>query len=48
MSRPTFPPPGLERRELKDDEKDRSDRDRCRERERDRDSADRYIFPWYF
>ncbi|VDK71068.1 unnamed protein product [Litomosoides sigmodontis] len=39
MSRPTFPPPGLERRELKDDDKDRSDRDR-RERERDRDSAD--------
>uniref|UniRef100_A0A0R3RKV5 Pre-mRNA 3'-end-processing factor FIP1 n=1 Tax=Elaeophora elaphi TaxID=1147741 RepID=A0A0R3RKV5_9BILA len=37
MSRPTFPPPGLERRELKDDDKDRSDR---RERERDRDSAD--------
>uniref|UniRef100_A0A8R1TZX1 FIP1-like 1 protein n=1 Tax=Onchocerca volvulus TaxID=6282 RepID=A0A8R1TZX1_ONCVO len=40
MSRPTFPPPGLERRELKDDDKDRSDRDRCRERERDRDSGD--------
>ncbi|CAG9535296.1 unnamed protein product [Cercopithifilaria johnstoni] len=40
MSRPTFPPPGLERRELEDDDKDRSDRDRCRERERDRDSAD--------
>lgn len=40
MSRPTFPPPGLDRRELKDDDKDRSDRDRCRERERDRDSGD--------
>ncbi|OZC09586.1 hypothetical protein X798_03279 [Onchocerca flexuosa] len=43
MSRPTFPPPGLERRELKDDDKDRSDRDRCRERERDRDSVEKMI-----
>lgn len=42
MSRPAFPPAGLERRDLKDDDnKDRTDRDRCRERERDRDSGDR-------
>ncbi|VDN02704.1 unnamed protein product [Thelazia callipaeda] len=41
MSRPAFPPPGLERREIKDNDKDRSDRDRGRERDRDRDSGDR-------